>query len=326
MSGIKRRQGAEELAAGVLEGSEPALARLISLVENNPACMSGVLPVIQPHLGRAHCIGFTGPPGAGKSSLVNHVTRLLREKGHLVGIIAVDPTSPFSGGALLGDRIRMQGHYLDPGVFIRSMATRDNYGGLAGATSDVVKLMDAFGMDYVLVETVGVGQIELDVMHATDTVVVILVPEGGDSVQLMKAGLMEIGDIFAVNKSDRPGAGEIALQLQVILQMNARYAKKIPPVIQTQSIDGLGADTLVEAIKDHRLDLNGEALEARRRERRNLEFEEAVAKMVIREWRTLVEADPGVRARLDRVIDGRSDPYSVIREIFDRGIILGKKG
>ncbi len=318
---MARQAKATELAGKLLEGSELALARLISLIENDSASMSDVLPIIQHSLGRAHCIGFTGPPGAGKSSLVNHVTRLLREKGKRVGIIAVDPSSPFSGGALLGDRIRMQAHSLDPGVFIRSMATRDSYGGLSRATGHVIKLMDAFGMDYVLVETVGVGQVELDVMNTTDTVVVILVPEGGDSVQLMKAGLMEIGDIFVVNKSDRPGAEEIALQLQVILQMNARYAQNTPPILLTQSIDGLGVDKLVDALRDHRKGLNGAVLEARRKERRKKEFEETLAAVLIREWRRLLEADPGIREKLALVLEGSTDPYSVIEEMFPGGII-----
>jgi len=323
MTGIKRRQSVEELAAGVLAGSEPALARLISLVENQPAAMAKVLPLIQPHLGRAHCIGFTGPPGAGKSSLVNHVIRLIREEGRRVGVIAVDPSSPFSGGALLGDRIRMQGHYLDPGVFIRSMASREHGGGLSRATNDVVKLMDCFGLDYILVETVGVGQIELDIMHTTDTVVVVLVPEGGDGVQMMKAGLMEIGDIFVVNKSDRPGAGEIALQMQVVLQLNPRYAHNMPPILQTRSIDGSGAAELVQAIEQHRLGLNGTLLEARRKERRRVEFEQTLARLLIAEWKGFLASHPGAGARLQEVAEGHTDPYTAIREIFPRGIIYG---
>ncbi|HEX6776022.1 MAG TPA: methylmalonyl Co-A mutase-associated GTPase MeaB, partial [Methylomirabilota bacterium] len=185
----------------MLAGDRLALARLITRVENRMPGVAEIMRGVQPHLGRAHVLGITGPPGAGKSTLVDRLTTRLRTEGERVGIIAVDPSSPFTGGAVLGDRIRMQAHTLDPGVFIRSMATRGSLGGLAAATGDIIKLMDAAGFPWILIETVGVGQTELDIIKQADTTVVTLVPESGDSVQAMKAGLMEVADIFVVNKA-----------------------------------------------------------------------------------------------------------------------------
>jgi len=305
----------------LLEGSEIALAKLITLVENNPAGMTGVMPMIQHRLGKAFCIGLTGPPGAGKSSLASQVIKALRSAGAKVGVIAVDPTSPFTGGALLGDRVRMQDHYLDPGVFIRSMATRGSLGGLARATKDVIKLMDVFGFDYVLVETVGVGQTELDIMQTTDITVVVLVPEGGDGVQAMKAGLMEIGDIFVINKSDRPGADSMAVQLQGVLQMNPRYASAMPPVMLTQGTDGKGVAELVEAVRARQAILGDTDLEERRREKRNLEFEEILKWAVVEEWKGLAGSDEKLKDRLSEVVEGSKDPYTMLREIFPYGCI-----
>lgn len=311
----------EKLVEKVLKGDEIALARLISIVENESSSMSKILPIIQPFISRAHCIGFTGPPGAGKSSLVNQVTRILRSKGKKVGIIAVDPTSPFSGGAFLGDRIRMQSHYLDPGVFIRSMSTRGSYGGLARSTKDVIKMMDAYGMEYILVETVGVGQTELDIIGTTDITVVILVPEGGDSVQAMKAGLIEIGDLFVINKADRPGAEDVAMQLKSILQMNPRYREKLPPILLTQSINGIGVEELVDSIIACNLVLKDEEFNARRKERRKVEFEEILKQMAIQEWKEFQKINKKIQKQLDNVIEGKVDPYSVIKEIFPQGIL-----
>jgi len=324
-SAIPGKTRTDQLLEQFFKGKETALARLISLVENDPSRMTVILPAIQQSLGTAFCIGFTGPPGAGKSSLVNQVVKLLRKQEKKVGIIAVDPTSPFSGGALLGDRVRMQELYLDPGVFIRSMATRGSLGGLSRATRDAIKLMDAFGMDYVLVETVGVGQTELDIMQTTDITVVVLVPEGGDSIQAMKAGLMEIGDIFVINKSDRPGADSMEAQLRIILHMNPRFEAAMPPVLLTQGKDGTGVDGLVEAIVTQESRLKEKELKWRRRERAEVEFEDVLKYWMTWEWKDLLEADAGVKQQYAEVISGRTDPYTALKELFPGGI-LNKNG
>jgi LAO/AO transport system kinase len=213
-----------QLLENMFSGNTGALARLMTLVERDENEAGSILEAIVSKLGRAFTIGITGPPGAGKSSLVDGLTILLRNAAKTVSVVAIDPSSPFSGGALLGDRIRMTHHSLDKGVFIRSMATRGSLGGLARATKDVIKLLDAFGMHYVLVETVGAGQTELDVMNATDTVIVVTTPESGDGMQVMKAGLMEIADILVVNKADREGAQRMLAELTLLraLRENSR--------------------------------------------------------------------------------------------------------
>lgn len=207
----------DQLLADFDAGRKAALARVVSIVENHRPGFEAVLARLHPRLGRARRIGITGPPGAGKSTTTTELVQLYRQAGLTVGVVAVDPTSPFTGGALLGDRIRMESVALDPGVFIRSMATRGSLGGLAAATREVTDVLDAFGLDRILIETVGVGQTELDVARAADTSLVILVPESGDSIQTLKAGLMEIADVFAVNKADRPGADRMRHELELML-------------------------------------------------------------------------------------------------------------
>src|SRR5882672_10241473 len=260
-------------------GSEVALARLMTLVERDGNEVGPILETIAPKLGNAFTIGITGPPGAGKSSVVDCLAALMRKAGKTVGVVAIDPSSPFSGGALLGDRIRMSQHYLDKGVFIRSMATRGSHGGLARATKDVIKLLDAFGRDYVMIETVGVGQTELDVMGATDTVLVTVVPEAGDGVQVMKAGLMEIADIFVVNKADRDGAARMQTELTLMLEL--KYSAKHPepgdppmwkiPVLPTQALNNIGMVELFQAIEDHHRFLQETGELARKRKTRRRE-------------------------------------------------------
>src|SRR4030043_2461898 len=208
----------------MLKGENISLSRVISLIENDSSQVPEIMQFIAPHVGKAHCIGITGPPGGGKSTLVDKLTALMRKQDQKVGIIAVDPTSPFTGGAVLGDRIRMQQHYLDDGVFIRSMATRGTRGGLPKTAPNVMKLLDASGKDIVLVETAGVGQTELDIMETVDATVVVLVPEAGDTIQTMKAGLMEIADIFAVNKADRPGADYLVGELMSMLHQSPKQS------------------------------------------------------------------------------------------------------
>ncbi len=232
---------------------ERGLAKLITLVEASPALGNSIFSRIGESLAQSGChvIGFTGPPGAGKSTLVNAVIGHFRAAGHQIGIVAVDPSSPFSGGAVLGDRIRMQTHFLDEGVFIRSLATRGGIGGLSPATRDVIKLMRAFGFDYILVETVGVGQTELDIMAAVDTVAVVLVPEAGDSIQAMKAGLMEIADVFVVNKADRPGGQEFESALRAMLGLAQQRRLWEPPVVTAQADQDVGSAEVMAAINRH---------------------------------------------------------------------------
>jgi LAO/AO transport system kinase len=239
------------LLAAFSSGSRRALAKIISAVENESASAPQLLDAIYSKTGKAYRLGITGPPGAGKSSLVDELTKLLRRNHLTVGIIAVDPTSPFTGGALLGDRVRMNDIATDSGVFIRSMATRGSLGGLSQKAQEAADVLDAFGKDVIIYETVGVGQSELDIVEAADSVVVVLVPESGDSVQAMKAGLMEIADIFVMNKSDRDGASRAMSELQAILHLRPN-AEWNPPVVATVASQGNGVAELWEKIAAHR--------------------------------------------------------------------------
>jgi LAO/AO transport system kinase len=241
----------EDLVARFFAGDPLALARTISRIENRDPEARLIFDRVYPRAGNGIRIGITGPPGAGKSTLVTRIALALRKEGVRVGIIAVDPTSPFTGGALLGDRIRMNDLLGEPGIFVRSMATRGSLGGLSDATLEAAEAMAAFGMDRILIETVGVGQSELDVAETADTTVVVLVPESGDVVQTMKAGLMEIGDVFVVNKADRDGADRLAAELRSTLDLAPGGGGWRPPVVKTMGLDGTGVPDLVRAIGEH---------------------------------------------------------------------------
>jgi LAO/AO transport system kinase len=261
---------ATDLTERLLAGDRTALARLISWAEDGDARFAAAIATLWPRVGRAARLGVTGPPGAGKSTLVNELARLYRERGGTVGVLAVDPSSPFSGGALLGDRIRMEERTLDPGVFIRSMASRDSHGGLARATVDACDAMDAFGFDTLLIETVGVGQAEYDVVDAADTVLVVLHPGAGDGIQAMKAGLLEVADVLVVNKSDLPGAERLASDLEeaVHVRRHARADAWRAPVVACSAGRGEFVDLVLAAVADHRAWLSAHDLPGRRRERR----------------------------------------------------------
>ncbi|SHF50002.1 LAO/AO transport system kinase [Desulfofundulus australicus DSM 11792] len=295
-------------------GGDPrALARVISYLENEEPVVEQIMEQIYPFTGKAYIIGITGSPGAGKSSLVDCLTSLLRQKGETVGIVAVDPTSPFTGGALLGDRIRMQNHATDRGVFIRSMGTRGSLGGLAHTTADVVKAMDAFGFSRVIVETVGVGQAELDIMHLADTVVVVLTPGAGDAIQTIKAGIMEIADVFVINKSDLPGADKITAEVEMMLDMQGYQQKWRPPVIKTSTLSGQGIAELLEAIENHRNHLLQEkALGEKRWSRARNETLELAQHI----WQRIITRElEHIRPILDAVARREKDPYQGAREI-----------
>lgn len=328
-------------------GEVTALARSISVVENERPGFQGLLHAVMSRGPRAIRVGFTGPPGAGKSSLVAAAAAVYRGRDEHVGVLAVDPTSPYSGGALLGDRIRMNDIATDPGIFIRSMATRGSMGGLATTTKEVVDLMDGFGFDRLLLETVGVGQTELAVTAAVDTVVVILVPESGDSIQAMKAGLMEIADVFVVNKSDRPGSDRLVKDLRQALHLRAGSAlKDIPahhgvdlgrvmkkerttdappvepedwavPVLTTNALTEEGVGDLLETIDRHRAWLEaGGQLEQRRRERTSVRIQDVVDRELRRVAWNSDAASTLLETGVDRIAEGRATPYSIASEIL----------
>ena len=302
----------------LLAGDQRALSQAISSLERGGPEAAQVMKAVDPQTGRAYTIGITGPPGAGKSTVLDRLTELLRGQGLTVGIIAVDPTSPFSGGALLGDRIRMQRHYLDAGVFIRSVATRGQTGGLPRIVKSIVRLLDAAGKDIVLVETVGVGQTELGIMGVADTVLVTLMPESGDAIQTLKAGVMEIADIYLVNKADRDGANQVAAAIRATLQMAPTRSDWDPPVMLTQANTGEGIKELWAEIQEHRQFLDSTSELTRRREtRRKQEFLETVEEELSHRLKLLVERDPDLINIMEKVAQKDVEPYSAAIELLD---------
>jgi len=299
-------------------GDSRALARVISAVENRTPGWSELLKALFPHTGRARILGLTGAPGAGKSTLVDQLARLYRKENRTVGIIAVDPTSPYTGGAILGDRIRMQEHFSDPGIYIRSMATRGSLGGLARTTADVATVLDASGRDLVMIETVGVGQDEVDIVRLADITVVILVPGMGDDVQIIKAGIMEIADIFVINKSDREGAERVEREIRALQSLATRTDNWTPPIVKTVATEGTGIQELATAIGEY---------EAYRQE------ENLVLKRNIQNWQErLIEmlrdallekarqqvGDGNVARYAAEVAEHKRDPYTLVEEIVSK--------
>ncbi len=300
----------------LFSGDRVTIARAISAIENEEEGAETLLKKIFPKTGRSYRIGVTGPPGAGKSTLANKLALQYRSQGFGVGVIAVDPTSPFTGGALLGDRIRMTDVELDSGVFIRSMASRGSMGGLSRKATEAADVLDAAGMDVVILETVGVGQSELDIAGAADTTVVVLVPESGDSIQAMKAGLMEIADFFVLNKSDRAGADQAVMSIQMILHFRQRSGWQ-PDVLKTVASEGTGIPEVLGRIQDHRVfqERSG-ALEARRRKRLEGRIGVLVADTLqVNFWTD--ERRALLSERIGVVLDHRSTPYDLARELID---------
>jgi LAO/AO transport system kinase len=300
-------------------GDQVALARIISHIENRGPETDQILAALYPLTGKAHTIGITGPPGAGKSTVVDKLCALYLQRGQKVGIIAVDPSSPFTGGALLGDRIRMQDLAVNANVFIRSMATRGSTGGLALATTEVIRALDAFGKDAILVETVGVGQAELDVAEACDTTVVILVPESGDSIQAMKAGLMEIADIFAVNKADRDGAQRVASELDMILDIKRDRCKRELPVILTQATNNIGiAELLVKIDAEYERLKAGDNFEKHRKKMIRYDImktmEHRFKNRLINE---LLPSDI-LEKHVEEIYAGHGNPYDLAGKLIDK--------
>src|SRR6202162_2569290 len=292
-----------------------ALARLITLIENHAAERNAVIERIYAKTGNAHIIGITGPPGAGKSTLVNVMIAKYRALGKQVAILAIDPSSPFSGGAVLGDRVRMTDHYKDAGVYIRSLASRGSHGGLSRAAREIVKLLDAYGSDVIIIETVGVGQTELSIMDLADTTVVVTVPEAGDGVQVMKAGLNEIADVFVVNKADREGADRVKAELELSVHLRSGEGWRAP-VLLTQAAVDKGVDAVVGAIAKHGEYQREHVDAARESERRTREFVEVLS-AELEERTARAVADGGAPGVLSEIRSGKLNPYSAARRIIE---------
>jgi LAO/AO transport system kinase len=304
----------------VLEGDPRAVARAITLIEDESAAGADLIRQIFPRTGRAYLVGMTGPPGSGKSTIVDRLIVEIRKTSRTVGIVAVDPTSPFSGGAILGDRVRMQAHAGDAGVFIRSMATRGHLGGLARATSEVALVLDAAGKDVVIIETVGVGQDEIDIVRTADVSVVTMVPGSGDEVQALKAGIMEIADIFVVNKADREGADRTVASIEANLSLQTFAAGEWrPPILKTEATAGRGIPELLDTIEQFRMH-TAETEGTRRRTRAEFRLRELLAQQFLRHVEQRVLGAGEFDRVLDRMAAREIDPYTAVDEIMKRAI------
>jgi LAO/AO transport system kinase len=314
----RRDWTAETLAAGVRDGDRRALARAITLVENSDPLAYELVREVYPETGSAYVVGVTGPPGVGKSSLIAAIVRHIRAAEQSVGVISVDPSSPFTQGALLGDRIRLSEHFLDPEVFIRSMGTRGHLGGLAEATLQALLVLDAAGKDIVFVETVGTGQSEVEVIGIADTVLLVLMPGSGDSIQALKAGIMEIPDVIAINKKDHPAAKTMLNEVRSILTLDKERAWK-PPIVLTEALHDEGVGDLWGKIDEHRAFLGeGGLLEERRRQNLAGEVFAVASARAKTHLQRAVEGDPELRRLLDEVQKRELDPLSAVREIMEK--------
>ncbi|MBS7615661.1 methylmalonyl Co-A mutase-associated GTPase MeaB [Candidatus Bathyarchaeota archaeon] len=308
----------EEIANGVLAGNRRSIARAITITENTPEEAQKLIALIYPHTGKAHIIGLTGPGGAGKSTLTEKIVREYRRVGKTVGVIAVDPTSPFTGGAFLGDRIRMQELSTDEGVFIRSMATRNNPGGIAKATKDAVKILDAAGKDVIIVETVGAGQSEVEIIKVAQTIIVVHAPGLGDDIQAIKAGMMEIADIFVVNKADRENAEKTVMDIQAVLQLDTREKTWIPPIIKTVAVTGEGIPQLIEKIEEHRVFLQKGLLHKRSLEKAEAELIEAIKEQVTGSIIGKLKRERRFEKVLQQIVDREIDPASAAERLLNQ--------
>jgi LAO/AO transport system kinase len=309
---------AADLAERLLAGDKRALARAISLVENDDPEGWALVREVYPRTGKASVVGFTGPPGVGKSTLIGRLVEHARGKEREVAVLSIDPSSPFTQGALLGDRIRLTDHFLDPGVYIRSMASRGSLGGLSEATLQAALLMDASGKDDVFLETVGVGQAEVDIIDHADTVVLVLMPGSGDSIQALKAGVMEIPDVIAVNKADHPLTDTMVREIRGVLSLGPQQGWRVP-IVKTEASRGEGVEELAEKIGEHREYIDSEGTLAERR-RRNLmnEVVALAAGRLRRRLETQVQDDPSVQELLDEVVSRRLDPASAAAKLLER--------